>query len=117
MSGWDASVTAGTIFTIAWLATIATVAFAVYILHRFLHREKREELEQLELKLRQRMENPWSIQEYQPKEGKENEVDDLRQRINEVSATREYPATFSIWTQLLLSIVIPKALQLFLTST
>jgi hypothetical protein len=117
VSGWDASVTAGTIFTIAWLATITTVAFAVYILHRFLHREKREELQQLELMLRQRMENPWSIQEYQPKEGKENEVDDLRQRINEVSATREYPATFSIWTQLLLSIVIPKALQLFLTST
>lgn len=117
VSGWDASVTAGTIFTIAWLATIATVAFAVFILHRFLHSKKREELQRLELKLRQRMEHPWNIRKYQATEGAEKEVEDLRKRINEVSSTREYPATFSIWTQLLLSIAIPKALQLFLTST
>ncbi|MFC7072093.1 hypothetical protein ACFQJ7_04295 [Halovenus rubra] len=100
-----------------WLTTIATVAFAVLLLHRFLHREKREALRNLEDELHNYIENPWEVRNYSIQDGATEEVKDLRQRINQVSSTREYPATFSIWTQLLLSVVIPKVLQLFLAST
>lgn len=117
VSGWDISVTAGTIFTGVWLATISTVAFAVLVLHRFLHQEKRRELQRLERQLRDHIENPWDVEQYEIPDDATAEVDDIRQRISEVSSTREYPATFSIWTQLLLSVAIPKALQLFLAST
>lgn len=44
-------------------------------------------------------------------------VKELEQRTEAVSVTREYPATFSIWTQLLISIVLPKIVQLFLAAT
>jgi len=116
IDGWQISATAGTIFTVTWLATIATVAFAVFVLHRFLHREKRRELRKLESQLREHIDDPWEVSEYSiPGEARDT-VDDIRTRIERVSATREYPATFSIWTQLLLSVAIPKALQLFLAS-
>lgn len=117
LSGWDVSTAAGAIFTGVWLSTIVTVAFAVFLLHRFLHREKREKLRELESELHEHVENPWQVREYTIQEDATETVKDIRKRIETVSSTREYPATFSIWTQLLLSIVIPKALQLFLAST
>lgn len=117
VDGWEISTTAGTIFTGVWLTTIATVGFAVLLLHRFLHREKREALRSLETELHNYIENPWSVRDYSIQEDAAEEVENIRQRIDEVSSTREYPATFSIWTQILLSVVIPKALQLFLAST
>jgi hypothetical protein len=117
ISNWDPSVTAGTIFTNVWLATIVTVAFPIFVLHRFLHREKRQKLQQLEAELRKHIENRWSVTEYRIPEENEGKVKQLRQRTKKVSSTREYPATFSIWTKLLLSIVTPKALQLILLTT
>lgn len=117
VANWEISAAAGAIFTGAWLTTVATVAFAVLVLHRFLHREKREELRTLEAELHTHIENPWSVREYTVDETSAEEVEDIRQRIDDVSSTREYPATFSIWTQLLLSVVVPKALQLFLATT
>lgn len=116
VEGWEVSTIAGTIFTGVWLTSIATVAFAVLLLHRFLHLEKREELRKLEDELHSRVKNPWKVREYSIPDDATAEVEDIRQRISEVSSTREYPATFSIWTQLLLSVAIPKALQLFLAS-
>ena len=115
VSGWEISATAGTIFTGVWILTILTVAFAVFVLHRFLHREKRRKLQALEAQLRDCLEDPWKVKEYRVKEDADGDVDDIRRRIEEVSSTSEYPATFSIWSQLALSVVIPKAVQLFLT--
>jgi hypothetical protein len=113
---WGVSVAAGTIFTSAWIATILTVAFAVFMLHRFMHREKREELQRLEDELRSYVENPWDVTAYSVPDEHRDRVDDIRDRMAQVSATREYPATFNIWSQLLLTIAIPKAIQLVLAN-
>lgn len=115
IEGIEVSAAGGAIFTGVWAITIVTVAFGVLVLHRFLHREKRAELNRLETELHEYLENPWEVRKYQIRDdAADEEVEDIRQRIEQVSSTREYPATFSIWTQLLLSVAIPKALQLFL---
>jgi hypothetical protein len=113
---WRVSAAAGTIFTGVWIVSIATVAFAVFTLHRFMRREKRAELQRLEDERRSLMDNPWSVREYEVPESHRNRIDDIEERIDRVSATREYPATFSIWTQLLLSVAVPKGLQMLLAS-
>jgi ABC-type multidrug transport system fused ATPase/permease subunit len=115
-TSWTVSAAAGVLFTTVWVVTVATVAFAVFTLHRFMHREKRAEIQRLESRVRDRIENPWDVQNYEVPEAHREEVEDLRERIQQVSATSEYPATFSIWSQLLLSIAIPKAIQLVLAS-
>lgn len=115
-SAWTVTVADQAIFTFIWVVSVGTVAFAVYTLHRFMHREKRKEIHRLETRLRNCIQNPWDVQSYEVPEDKQAEVADLRERIDRVSATSEYPATFSIWTQLLLSIVLPKAVQLFLAT-
>jgi len=115
-SGWTVSAAAGAIFTSVWVVTVATVAFAVFTLHRFMHREKHEEIRRLESRLREHIRNPWDVSSYEVPEERRAEVENLRERIDRVSATSEYPATFSIWSQLLLSIALPKAVQLLIAS-
>lgn len=115
-SAWTVSAAAGTLFTAVWVVSVATVAFAVFTLHRFMHEAKREEIQWLEVQLRDCIENPWDVKAYEIPAAKEQEVKDLRERINRVNATSEYPATFSIWSQLLLSIAVPKGIQFLLAS-
>lgn len=115
-SAWTVSAAAGTIFTAIWTVTVASVAFAVFTLHRFMHSAKRQEIQRLETELRDCIQNPWDVQSYEIPAEQEERVDDLRERIDHVSATSEYPATFSIWSQLLLSIALPKAIQLLLAN-
>lgn len=114
IDSWTTPLGANVLFTVIWVSTVATVAFAVLVLHRFMHREKRAEIRRLEAELREHIENPWDVKSYEIPDDNEQTVADLRERIRRVSDTREYPATFSIWSQLLLSIAVPKALQLFL---
>lgn len=102
-------------FTTIWLVSIGTVAFAVFTLHRFMHREKREELDNLRQQVRDYVENPYDVADYTVPDDREEEVAELRRRMELVSSTSEYPATFSIWSQLLLAVVIPKAVQLLLS--
>jgi len=113
---YGASAFTGVVFTIAWVVTIGSVAFAVLVLHRFMHREKRAELRRLDAHVKQLVENRWDLKEYTIPDERREEIEDLRGRMELVSATNEYPATFSIWSQLLLSIAIPKAVQLLLAN-
>lgn len=115
-SAWTVSAAAGTIFTAVWIVTVASVAFAVFVLHRFMHEAKQVELQRLEDELRDCMQNPWDVTAYEIPEDKQKHAAKVRERIDHVSATREYPATFSIWSQLLLSIALPKGIQLLLAS-
>ena len=113
---WNPTATTGIVFTVGWLGTVGTVAFAVFVLHRFMRQKKRLELHRLNQMLRETIENPWDIETYDVDEDKQALVDELQNRMDTVSATREYPATFSIWGQLLISIILPKAFQLLLTT-
>lgn len=104
------------IFTSAWLLTVGSVVFSVLVLHRFMHREKHEELQRLDFAMRNHLENPWNITRYEVVTDCEDTVEEIRSRMQQVSATNEYPATFSIWSQILLSIIVPKLLQLTLAT-
>lgn len=115
-ASWGPTGTTSVVFTVVWLGTVGTVAFAVFILHRFMRQEKRRELHCLNQMLREAIENPWDIKTYDVDDDKETLVDDLQQRIDTVSATGEYPATFSIWSQLLISVALPKVFQLWMVT-
>lgn len=114
--GWHISAAAGTIFTATWATSVLTVAFAVFMLHRFMRREKRAELRRLEDERRSYMDNHWDVHDFEVPADEQDRIEDIEQRIDMVSATREYTATFTIWTQLVLSVAIPKTLQVLLAS-
>jgi hypothetical protein len=103
-------------FTIAWIGAVATIAAGVFMLHRFMHQEKRHELLRLKKIKQKHIKNKWNIAEYTITDDKESLISEIDDRMELVSNTNEYPATFSIWSQLILSIVLPKAFQLAISS-
>lgn len=116
VSEWEITPLGNVLFTSVWVISIGTVGFAVFVLHRFMHREKRLEIQRLEAELHSYIDHPYDVADYEVPEEHEDRVANLRERITQVSDTSEYPATFSIWSQLLLSIALPKALQLAIAS-
>lgn len=114
-SEWVVTTGANVIFTTTWIISIGTVAFAVFILHRFMRREKRAEIQRLEAELSNHIDSRYDILEYEVQDDRQDYVQNLQDRIKKVSETREYPATFTIWTQILLSIALPKAFQLLIS--
>lgn len=101
-------------FTGAWLLSIATMTYGLSQLHLYMKSEKRKELTRLDRQARQHTENPFDLQAYNVTD--EDKFEDLRSRMEYVNATKEYPTTFTMWSQILISLILPKAIQMLLSS-
>lgn len=110
--GWIASV----LFTGVWVVTLATMVYGLHTLHTFMRRQKREKIQQLDENAREYVEEPWDIEQFELPEESQERYEDLRTRMELVSATKEYPATFTMWAQLTVGVIAPKAIQLILSS-
>jgi hypothetical protein len=99
-------------FTGVWILTVAFLGHALYRLHLFMKRERENELARLEKKARDIMEDPFDPEGWEVQD--EEEYEELRRRMRHVTATREYPTTFAMWSQILIGLILPKAIQLLL---
>lgn len=102
------------LFTATWLVSVASIGFPFLVLHRFIRRRKRAELTRLRTQRNRLVEHPWDIGAYEVPPEHRGRVRDLEDRIDRVSGTGEFPATISVQTQLLLSVLLPKGLQLLI---
>jgi hypothetical protein len=102
-------------FTAVWAASIALMAYGIYTMHLFMVREKREALHRLDEKSRDEIEDPWDIDRFDAADPPE-EFLAHRERVNHITSTKEYPATFTMWTQILVGVLAPKAIQLLLAA-
>jgi|AntDeeMetagen681_2_1112603.scaffolds.fasta_scaffold01049_4 hypothetical protein len=104
------------LFTVAWLSGASVMGYGLWVFHRFMRREKKEKLHELNREYREIVEQPWDITNRRLPDSERDYIDDLEQRMDRITSTREYPATFAMWTQLLIGIILPKGIQLLLTS-
>lgn len=102
-------------FSAAWFVGVLSIAYSMLTIHRLMASEKRERIRELEAEMREVIEKPYDINESTVTD--ENELDDIRRRLEEVRGTRVYPATFTMWSQILISVLLPQALQLVLQAT
>jgi hypothetical protein len=104
---------AATMFTLLWATGIVSIGHAMITLHRYMQKERRLKLVELQHDQRSVIKNAEEIRETQ--------IDDQEQfeqkqfQIDQVKNTKEYPATLTMWSHILLSILLPKAIQLALT--
>jgi len=105
-----------TVFTAGWLIAVGSLASALYIFHRVMNKQKREKLFELDQQYRDLTDGAWDIANHKRPEEKREQIEELENRMSRVTNTQEYPATFAMWTQLLISIILPKAIQLFLSN-
>lgn len=103
------------LFTAVWVVTVGVMALGIYQLHQFMAREKRQELRRLDERAREQLDEPWNVRQFDAHDPPVSYLA-YRERLNLVSSTKEYPATFTMWSQLLVGVMIPKAFQLVLSA-
>lgn len=107
--------TVNILFTAVWVVAVGMMVYGIYQLHLFMRGEKRQELHRLDELAREQLDEPWDIQYFDAGDPSE-EFRAYREKVELVTATREYPATFTMWTQLLVGVLLPKATQLALSA-
>lgn len=97
-------------FSLAWLGGLASLAYSMHTIHRVMISEKEERIRRLEAQLRSAIENPYDIESAEFTDPET--IEDSRRRLEQVRATRDYPTTFSMWSQILVSVLLPQALNM-----
>ena len=101
-------------FTLVWILAIGTMVYGLSQIHWFMKRAKRRELTRLDREARELVEDPFDMERFEIRN--KTEYDELRQRMEYINNTQEYPTTFTMWVQISIGIILPKAVQLLLSS-
>jgi hypothetical protein len=102
------------LFTLAWLVAIGLVGYGLAQIHWFMKREKRKELTQLDKRAREMVDKPFEIQNL--KISDKEKYEELRMRMDYINNTKEYPTSFTMWAQLSIGVILPKAIQMLLST-
>jgi len=97
-------------FSTAWFAGLLSIGYSMYTMHRLMSAEKEQRIRELEDQLHRAIENPYDITDSRVTD--QEQLDDARRRLEEIRNTRVYPATFTMWSQIAISVLLPQLLQL-----
>lgn len=99
-------------FTVAWLVGLASIAYSMYRIHRIMASDKNQKIEELEADIREAIENPYDIRSSKIRD--QEKYEESKRLLEQVRGTREYPTTFTMWSQIAISVVLPQALKVAL---
>lgn len=97
-------------FTVLWLVGIISIGYSMYRVHTLMSEKKAREINKIEAQIRSMLDDPYDIRNSNLA-GNE-ELEEIQHRLEQVRSTREYPSTFTMWTQIGISVLLPQALQL-----
>lgn len=107
--------TAALFFSAAWLVGLASIAYSMLRMHQIMASQKEQRIQELEDDLQTVIEKSHDITSATITD--RTEYDDIQQRLNQVRSTRVYPATFTMWSQIAISVLLPQALQIAVQAT
>lgn len=96
-------------FTGLWLAGVASIAYSMYRMHTVMAGKKAEKIREIEAEIREILADPYDINTAHIADHERREA--IEHRLERVRATREYPSTFTMWSQIAISVLLPQALQ------
>lgn len=102
------------LFTLVWILAIGTMLYGLSQIHWFMKREKRRELTRLDREARDLVDEPFDMEDFEIRN--KEKFESLRRKMEYINNTQEYPTTFTMWVQLSIGIILPKAVQLLLAS-
>lgn len=100
------------LFTVLWLVGIGTLSYSMYQVHRVMVAEKDARLEEIETKLREVVSDPYETEK--PEISDTERLETIQFHLDQIRNTSEYPTTFTMWTQIGISVILPQVLQLSL---
>ncbi|ELZ44585.1 hypothetical protein C464_13185 [Halorubrum coriense DSM 10284] len=97
-------------FSTAWLVGLLSIGYSMYTIHQLMSDKKERRIREIETEIHQAIENPYDINNSNVVNP--DKLDDARRRLKQVRNTRVYPATFTMWSQIAISVLLPQLLQL-----
>lgn len=102
-------------FTLLWITGLATLSYSIHTVHRIMAREKEQKIREIEVELRDTIDDPYDIGTAEIRDLER--FDEIQQRLEFVRATGTYPTTFTMWAQILVSVILPQVVQLSVQTT
>lgn len=97
-------------FSLAWATGLISIVYSMWTIHRLMASKKEDKLRELEAELHSVIDQPYDIGQAEIMD--EDRLSGVTRRIEEVRSTREYPTTFAMWSQILISVILPQALNM-----
>lgn len=98
-------------FSMAWVVGVASIAYSMLRMHRVMANKKEQRIAELEAEMAEEvLENPYDINNSEIID--KDQMEHIDRRRQEIRDTRVYPASFTMWSQIGLSVLLPQALNI-----
>lgn len=93
-----------------WFVGVISIAYSMFHMHSLMKSKKRERIKSIEDDIKNMVKNPYDV-------NPEN-IDDMERyekaqlNLEQVNQTNTYPTTFTMWSQIFLSVILPQALNM-----
>lgn len=99
-------------FTAFWLFGVISIAYSMYRMHTVMSRKKDKAIREIEAEIKSLLDDPFDINaDHIDNQEKREEI---QHRITRIRQTKRYPSSFTMWSQIGISVLLPQALQLAL---
>lgn len=93
----------------AWVVGVLSIAYSMYRVHSLMKGKKDERMRELEAELKDAVTDPYDIH---PENISDREqYDRIQETIAHVQNTNTYPTTFTMWSQIFISVLLPQVLN------
>jgi hypothetical protein len=93
-----------------WFIGIVTIAYSMYQTHSVMKSNKEEKIRSLEQELKEAVDDPYdaTLSNIEDRE----RYEELQETLTLVKNTKTYPTTFTMWSQIFISVLLPQALNM-----
>lgn len=96
--------------TVIWFVGVVTIAYSMFRVHTLMKSKKEERIRTLEEEIKDIVEDPYDAT---PTNIRDHErYEDAQLNLEQVKQTKTYPTTFTMWSQIFLSVLLPQALNM-----
>lgn len=99
-----------TSLTIAWIIGVLSIGYSMFRIHQLMVTEKEARTRELEDEIRAAIDDPYNISSAEIVD--QDRYERARERLEHVQSTNTYPTTFTMWSQIAISVLLPQALSM-----
>lgn len=93
-----------------WIVGVVTIAYSMSRIHSIMKTKKAEKLQELKWKLKDAVRDPYDVTLTNIDD--RGKYEDAQEMISHVENTQTYPTTFTMWSQIFVSVLLPQALNM-----
>lgn len=95
-----------------WLGGVLTIASSMYRVHSIMKTKKEAKIRELEAEIKRAVKDPYDVQLHNVAD--REKYDEIQESLAHVRATKTYPTTMAMWSQIFISVLLPQALNMAL---